>query len=250
MCLIQLGGIALAVIGAIILVGPSELSFSSDRTVGIIVFLLQSVWIGLFFVFQKRYLSEYSPLTVTTGLYMSGAPFILLTALVFVPESKDWIPNTGGMGAVAYAVLAHSIVGYMILSFANRHTQSSIVAAMNCLQTPLTAIFASIFAGETFDLTDVLGSLVIVCGLGLITYQRYKEQQEQRLADELSARQEAEVAAEVPKEVPPLQVGSAEKKKIRVVVVKGEDGDDDEMVELEDAAVESEPSSPTIVPAT
>lgn len=247
----QLGGIVLAVAGAIILVGPSELSVSSDRTMGIVVLLLQAVWIGLFLIFQKKYLVGYSPLTITTGIYMSGAPFITLTALVFVRDGSEWIPNTQGIGAVVYAVVAHSIVGYLILSFANRNTQSSIVAAMNCLQVPLVAILASFVTSETFDGKDAVGTLIIICGLGVISYQRYKEQQETNAAAALAAAEAAKLAAIEPApQVPPIQ--TAPEKKIRVAVVKGEDDDDDdEVVELEDVDIGSElDSRQSVAPAT
>jgi hypothetical protein len=189
---------------------------------------------------------------------MSGAPFISLTALIFVPEWSDWVPNQQGVGAVIYAVLAHSVVGYLILSFANRHTQSSIVAAMNCTQAPMVAIIATFYANETFDGQDIVGTLIIMLGLAVISYQRYKEQQDMdataKAAEEAAAKAAAggENESELPLEMPPLQRGGAEGKKIRVVVVKGEEeGDDDEMVELE--VVDDEKSlddSSSVVPAT
>jgi drug/metabolite transporter (DMT)-like permease len=54
----RLAGVALSIVGAFVLLGLDQIDLSSDRTIGIVILLVQSLWVASFFLLQKAKLLE------------------------------------------------------------------------------------------------------------------------------------------------------------------------------------------------
>jgi multidrug transporter EmrE-like cation transporter len=85
-----------------------------------------------------------------------------------------------------FIILLQSIAGYLILSFANKYTDSSIVAASNTIQPIAVAILTWAIFQELITLRQLSGAGLIIAGLFIVTYQKYQENKaimrEQRLS--------------------------------------------------------------------
>lgn len=92
---------------------------------------------------------------------------------------------------------------------------------------PLTAtIVAAVVLGETLKIQDAIGALLIVCGLGLISYQRYKDQ-----------RQLEEQKQEAQSPTPSEQSDSSTASKTTTPSETVSIGDADEEVPLDDETI-------------
>jgi uncharacterized membrane protein len=112
-------------------------------------------------------------------MYVAGMPFMAITAFIVEPIESFAIDLHGlGIWAILYAVVAQSIIGYLLLAFANSRMESSIVSAFGPVNPLSATTAATIILGETVGAQEVIGSIIIIAGLALVTYQRYIEQRE------------------------------------------------------------------------
>jgi uncharacterized membrane protein len=109
-------------------------------------------------------------------MYVVAVPLMAITAFVVEPLQNFTFDFSGaGAWSLAYSVIAQSIVGYFLLAYANTNMESSIVAAFGPV-IPLTAAIAAIFVlGEVIGVREIIGSLIILAGLVIVTYERHIE---------------------------------------------------------------------------
>ncbi len=130
----------------------------------------------------------YGPITVTAH---AGVPslFLLLIAAVIdtgmklespTPLSQAAVSQLGSnalaIGAVAYAVLFASVLGYSLRAWANRFVDATTLVFYNASQTPLTAIIAaaltSVWPSPPYSWEQGVGTILVVIGVLMSTQDR------------------------------------------------------------------------------
>jgi multidrug transporter EmrE-like cation transporter len=179
-------------------------------------------------------------------MYVAGMPFMAITAFIIEPIENFAIDLSGfGVWTIAYAVIAQSIIAYFLLAYANSNMESSIVAAFGPINPLSATIAAVILLGEAIGPQEVIGSLIILGGLALVTYQRHLESLAQKA---LAAETPVTVAVESVAESTTTEAtdsatndGSDEANDTDDPEVSG---DESNMVQLDEFTL-SNPSSPT-----
>lgn len=77
-----------------------NLDFTSERSIGIIILFIQCFFVATYLIMSKRLLEKYPPVTVTAAVYVTGMPFMAVTAFITQRELEAWKVNTVGGWAV------------------------------------------------------------------------------------------------------------------------------------------------------
>ena len=168
--LAKVGGIALAAVGAVYLIGPDRIHLAPSMAFGNALIVTNTSLYAAYLVLSKRLLERYQPLTVVTYVFLFGALYVAPlgvyalrdVAVAELPRSALW--------GLLYIVFFSSILAYYLSIWALRRTASSLVAMYVYLQPLLTAVGAPLLLGERITSRAGLAALLIFSGLGLATW--------------------------------------------------------------------------------
>jgi len=187
---LKLLGILASAAGAVVTVGFRGISLRSDKFIGTMCLVGNTLCTSIYYILMKPVLKTYPPITVTGIAYMVGAVEMGLTSLMFVfkRETDLYHIHASAAPALVYAILIATALAYTCVTFANSKAPASLVAAYASLQ-PLTAATLSFFflPNEKFTWMEGVGGALILLGLGLVTFARSREtkaEKENTLASE------------------------------------------------------------------
>jgi drug/metabolite transporter (DMT)-like permease len=169
------GGVGLCIFGALILVlgkhGPR--STSKNAELGIFVLLLGSFSSALYYIIQKKSLTKYSAVFVTSWEYIFGLGFMLLSALLFADYNRPerWQLNKTGTLALTFTVLFNSVAKYLLNSISNKFVSATILTAFSTLVPVMTGVLAFVLLNSPFQLS-YLGSFPVILGIHFVMKAR------------------------------------------------------------------------------
>lgn len=165
----KFGGIALAALGTIYLIGPDRISLAPDVALGNLLIVLGMICYAAYFLFSKPLLARHDSITVSA--------YVMATALLGVlPLGATALRGTD-LGAVrpviwlwvAFIVVGPTIFTYLLNIWALRRASSNLVAVYIYLQPVLTAAVAPLLLdGERLTTRAALAGLAIFAGLALV----------------------------------------------------------------------------------
>lgn len=162
-------GIALAVVGALVMLNITSFSVDGRRGLGNILILLNCLSFSFFLVLQKPLLNRLGPLTLIAWAYLFGGGGVVLASLGKIAACEPaQIPSWVWWGML-YVILVPTVISYSANTWAVRHSSPTLAATYITLQPLSSAGLAAIFLGETIGLREVLGFLLIVAGLTLVS---------------------------------------------------------------------------------
>ena len=81
----------------------------------------------------------------------------------------QWFLPRAAVPAYLYLVLVASVLGYIVISWSNRHLDSSQVSSFTCLQPMVGALGAFVFLGEMPTFGEGAGGVLIIIGLLVVS---------------------------------------------------------------------------------
>ena len=175
----KLVGIGLAALGALYLVDPARLSFSSGVALGNLLILIGMICYAAYFLVSKPLVARYDSITASTyvmlfaalGVLPIGVPALVGGNFHGISPTIWWL--------VAYVVLGPTIGAYFLNLWALRRASSNTVATFMYLQPLFAAAVAPlVLPGESLTGRTILAGLTIFAGLGLVI----RAEQQQRLS--------------------------------------------------------------------
>jgi len=166
----KIGGIILAAVGAVYLIGPDRIRLDPTTAFGNALVACNTASYGAYLVLSKRMLERYHPLTVVTYVFLFGAVIdtpLGLLALRHVDLAE--VPTRALIG-LGYIVLCSTVFAYYLSIWALQHTASSLVAMYVYLQPVMTVVAAPVILGERLTVRAGVAALVIFGGLALATW--------------------------------------------------------------------------------
>jgi drug/metabolite transporter (DMT)-like permease len=163
----RVGGVALSVAGALVMLRPDRFSLGDQTLVGDLLLLANGLAFAFFLVLQRPVLARipwrtviaWSFLTGGAGVLAVGGPALLRLELGALP---GW--TLLGLG---YIIIFATLGGYLLNTWAVRQISSVIAAAYTTLQPPISAALAAIVLGERLGWAEGAGGVLIVLGLRL-----------------------------------------------------------------------------------
>lgn len=160
-------GIGVSVIGALVMLDVTGLSFDADTSYGNFLVLVNCMSYAVFLVLARPVLLRLPPLTVIAWTFaMGGIGVAVISAPTLATVRWEQVPGSA-WAAVAYILLLPTLVNYILNTWAIKRSSSSLVAAYTTLQPVAAAIFGTVLLGEHLTLHEVAGFVLIVLGLGM-----------------------------------------------------------------------------------
>jgi len=166
----KIGGIFVAVTGAVYLIGPDRIRLDPTTALGNALVACNTASYGAYLVLSKRMLERYHPLTVVSHVFLFGAVIVTPIGLVALRHVDLGEVPSGALMGLGYIVLCSSVFAYYLSIWALQHTASSLVAMYVYLQPVMTVVAAPLILGERLTARAGVAALVIFGGLALATW--------------------------------------------------------------------------------
>ena len=166
----KVGGIVLAAVGAVWLIGPDRIRLDPAMAFGNALIVFNTSLYAAYLVLSKRLLERYQPVTVVTYIFLFGALYIAPVGVVSLRDVDLFHLPRPAVAGLVYIVAGSSILAYYLSIWALRRTTSSFVAMYVYLQPLMTAFGAPIILHERVTPRVGLAAGLIFGGLALATW--------------------------------------------------------------------------------
>lgn len=165
-------GVALAALGALMLVGGSRFHFSSDTALGDLYIILNALSYAIYLVYVKKLMIKYHPITVSKWNFLFG----FLIVLPFGAEELfqvDWTAfDLAGWWIIVFVLLGTTFLTYLLNAWALRHASSGLVGSYIYLQPVVATVLAMLNKQDQPTLEKVLYILLIFAGVYLVSRKK------------------------------------------------------------------------------
>lgn len=159
-------GLVVGAVGAVTVVAATS-SLRAAVEVGLLLSFGSVLGMSAATLYQKRFPVTAHPITVNLVHYVVGAATIAPIAFLTETMRVDWTPDF--IAALAWLVIANSLISVALLLFMIRRGEASRVSALFFLIPPIAAIYGWILLGETLPPLAVLGMVVAAVGVALVS---------------------------------------------------------------------------------
>jgi drug/metabolite transporter (DMT)-like permease len=170
------GGVAVAAVGTVYLIGPDRFSLAPDVAVGNLLVLAGMAFNALAFLLSKEMLQRYAPVTVAFCLSLAGLIGIAPLGLGAFPAMRMEQLDSGLLFWLAYMVVFPTTVTYFLNLWSLRRVSPTLVTSFIYLQ-PLftTAVAPLVLEGESLTLRVAVAGLGIFSGVALVIWAEIRE---------------------------------------------------------------------------
>lgn len=159
-------GLILGLLGAsLVITGRSALHIENSGGLALTFLALLGITCGT--LWEKRFGVAHHPITSNLIQYAVGAAFTLPMALALEPMSIAW--DAGFIAAMAYLVLANSLLAMTLLLAMIRAGEVSRVSALFYLVPALSALFAWPLLGEEMPPITWVGMAIAGLGVAMVS---------------------------------------------------------------------------------
>lgn len=163
----KVGGIALSILGVIIVLAGSGLSFEGGALRGDILLIMAVLSFSAYTALGKPLVERYGALESTFLVMAFGAILYFPIGLPAALTADYSSVTLGDVGLLLYLGLVTSGVVYVLWYWLVGYLRPTQVAVIMCAQPPTTFFIASLFQGEQFTLALLIGSMVTLTGIAL-----------------------------------------------------------------------------------
>lgn len=163
----KIGGIALALAGALAVIGREGLAGADKSLIGDLLLIGNAFGYALYLVLSKPDMRRLSPQRVIVRMFTIGA-ILMLPFSAWPMWREPWasIPGRAWL-ALVIVIAGPTVVAYLLNAWALAHADSSLVATYIYVQPVLTIILAAIFLGETIQPVAIVAAAMIFAGVYL-----------------------------------------------------------------------------------
>lgn len=172
--LINLVGIALGFLGALIIIGAPQLlsgNISPQMLLGNFLIILAGICWVIGVTISKKILNKYSFLIITALAFMIGTITMFIPAAVEYLENPGWIAQVTILGilGLTFMVLLSSISAYFLFEWGLSKTSVTIADMFQYIEPLVATVLAVFLLGEKVSNQFLLGALLIAVGAYLGT---------------------------------------------------------------------------------
>lgn len=163
----KVGGILIAALGAMMLMGGQQFNFSSETVLGDVLVSLNAIIYAFYLVYAKSLMKKYHPLTVTLWSFFFGLFLVMPFGL---PDMFDinWSSFTPFVWAcIGFVTLGSTFTTYVLNAYALRHASPSLVGSYIYLQPVLATLIAIISNSDTVTVAKAISMVIVFIGVYL-----------------------------------------------------------------------------------
>ncbi len=163
----KIGGIALALAGALLVVGIEGMRGLTEAMTGTLLILGNCTAYAAYLVVSKPVVERLSPARVISAMFGIGVVLMLpISVSSLVREPWHAIPRAAWV-SLLLVIAGPTVIAYLVNAWTLRHAESSVVAAYIYVQPVLTTIMAWLILHETIRPVVALAGLMIFAGVAL-----------------------------------------------------------------------------------
>jgi drug/metabolite transporter (DMT)-like permease len=168
----KITGIALACLGAFLLIYTSRGEQASGNLWGDLLIILNATSFGLYLVLVKPLMQRYKAITIVSRIFSVGAILVIPFGIqqVMTPAYSSF--PTSIWLAIVFMVIAVTILAYLLNTWALRYANPSLVGAYIYLQPVMAIVIAIALGKDTFTLQKGLYALLIFAGVYLVSHTK------------------------------------------------------------------------------
>lgn len=168
----KITGIALACLGAFLLIYTSRGEQASGNLWGDLLIILNATSFGLYLVLVKPLMQRYQAITIVSRIFSVGAILVIPFGIqqVMTPAYNSF--PTSIWLAIVFMVFAVTILAYLLNTWALRYANPSLVGAYIYLQPVMAIVIAITLGKDTFTLQKGLYALLIFTGVFLVSHTK------------------------------------------------------------------------------
>jgi drug/metabolite transporter (DMT)-like permease len=167
----KVSGILIAATGAVLLVGGSNLSFSSQTALGDLYVTLNAIIYAFYLVYAKRLMLKYHPLTVTLYSFFIGFFFVLPFGLNQMFEIDFANLPVHIWLSILFVTVGATFFTYVLNAYALKYATSSLVGSYIYLQPVLATIIAVAMGKDALTIEKIGFGLMVLAGVILAAYK-------------------------------------------------------------------------------
>jgi drug/metabolite transporter (DMT)-like permease len=161
----KIGGCALALGGALVLVGAGRFDWRSDLFLGDVLLMTNASCYSLYLVLSRDLLRKYSAATFIRVTFLMGAVPVLLFAAVPIARMRFSRVTPTAWACLAAVIVFASVAAYVLNAWALARTHASRVAIFVTLQPVVAAALAIVWLGEMPTVKTGIAAALIAIGL-------------------------------------------------------------------------------------
>jgi drug/metabolite transporter (DMT)-like permease len=163
----RIGGIALACLGALLVVGGESFAGTWRSVLGALLIVVNCLSYALYLVISKPAMARLSARRVVARMFAIGA-LVLLPIAAWPMARQDWHSlSAGAWWSLALVIAGPTVAAYLLQAWGLRYADSSLVAAYTYVQPVLATIFGAMFFGETMHAIVIVAAAMIFAGVWL-----------------------------------------------------------------------------------
>ncbi len=172
-------GILIGGSGALIIILSSSMTNNSSSGLGLkgilLCFAAQFSY-AIYFVFFKKLISRYTPITLMKWMFLfSTIIYLPLTWGQLSTIEYTELPNSI-IGQIAFIVLGSTFLSYMMIPIAQKYLRPTVATMYNNVQPIIASIAAIVLQIDVFKWTKVAAIALVFCGVYLVTTSRSKNE--------------------------------------------------------------------------
>ena len=164
--------IVLTFAGTVLVSGPEVLGEISLTGPALLVGVATPVTYAAYSLFGKPLAARYSPLTILT--YGFGFAVLLLLPFQFFTQQPWPVPRESWLWFAALLALG-TIIPFTSYTFGLSLLPVSVAGILAMTEIPFAAVYAYLLLGERFTATHFLGALLVVSGVLLLSWGRWRQ---------------------------------------------------------------------------
>lgn len=165
----RLAGVALAVVGALVMLRPWRFEVAGDVALGNALILINCLSYAAFLVLQRPLLQRMPWRTVIAWSFLFGALPVLWVGGGALAAVEPAAVSPLAWWSIAYIVIFPTFVTYLLSTWAVARSSPATVAAYVTLQPLIAALLAVPLLGETLGWAEAIGFALIGSGLVFVT---------------------------------------------------------------------------------
>lgn len=170
---IRILGVAVGFLGSLIVtLGPAATHTGiAGNTFGNLLILGAVISWVIYIIVSKELLAKYSPLTLTTYVFLVASIALFPFALYDYVTHPEWVLGLTSSGVIAliYGAVFAGILAYVLFQWGMKQTSAFTAGIFTYLQPPLATLFAIPLLGEKPTPIFLIGTAFILGGVFLAT---------------------------------------------------------------------------------
>ncbi len=158
-------GLAIAVSGSVLIVG-ADLIHHANFGLADLLAVVASGCFAVYLMVTEKLREDFDTVTLlavslaasTTALFGFN---LAVRVPLRIPDAQSWL-------ALAALAVVCQLLGYFLLTYALGHVSAGITSVTLLVQTPITALLAYWFLGESLTLVQAAGGLLVLLGVGIV----------------------------------------------------------------------------------